>query len=198
MTTPQKQIPMTVMTDLTNTYEKAPVVDCLTTDDKNMSAESLTVVRRHENGPITGQRGLFAVKDIVLGDIVHLEQPLVAVQHLWNRKFGYAACSHCLRSLETAPAMAQRLLGVEYEVQLRDSDKFDTTDTAAHCDCPACGERYCSTRCAEAAAAQYHAALCTGSRDPEEQAAHPIGLIEAAWMKLHPPPESASIHLVLR
>lgn len=37
------------------------------------------------------------------------ETPLVSCQFAWNELYKYKACEFCLRSLETAEAMAQRL-----------------------------------------------------------------------------------------
>eukprot|EP00628_Pelagophyceae_sp_CCMP2097_P020741 CAMPEP_0184237154 /NCGR_PEP_ID=MMETSP0976-20121227/26206_1 /TAXON_ID=483370 /ORGANISM="non described non described, Strain CCMP2097" /LENGTH=76 /DNA_ID=CAMNT_0026542295 /DNA_START=32 /DNA_END=259 /DNA_ORIENTATION=+ len=63
------------------------------------------------SGPLEGQRGLFAPRDCCAGEIVLTEAPLLVAQHAFNRKCGYAACAHCLRSLETPRATARRLVG---------------------------------------------------------------------------------------
>lgn len=66
--------------------------------------------RRGDGGPVhKGQRSLYAVKDIQQGEVVHVEAPLVAAQHLWNKTFKYACCSHCLAPLESATQTACRL-----------------------------------------------------------------------------------------
>ena len=54
-------------------------------------------------------RGLFASKHFSKGDIIFEEAPLVNCQFAWNELYKYTACEFCLRSLETAEEMAQRL-----------------------------------------------------------------------------------------
>ena len=54
-------------------------------------------------------KGLFAKKDFREGELIFEEKPLICGQFLWNSLYKYTACSHCLRSLETAEQMARRL-----------------------------------------------------------------------------------------
>jgi SET and MYND domain-containing protein 5 len=56
-------------------------------------------------------RGLFATKDFSAGDVIFAESPLVSAQFVWNATCRYLACNHCMRSLETAEQMCQRLSG---------------------------------------------------------------------------------------
>ena len=89
-----------------------------------------------------------------------------------------------------------RLAGVE-EVELPLTEKYDPTDTSMHTQCDACGERYCSEMCMSKAAV-YHEALCCRTCDPEERRLHPVGQVEEAWKKMHTPPETASITILLK
>ena len=95
--------------------------------------------RLHSCGDLRGQRGLFAARGYAKGEVILTEEPLVLGQHLFNRTFGYVACAHCLKSLETAREMTERL-----------SDGAATLPTSATepaCTCQRCGERYCSPDC---------------------------------------------------
>ena len=56
-------------------------------------------------------RGLFAKKTFKEGDQIFTEKPIVASQFLWNALYKYVACEHCLKSMETAQEMAERLSG---------------------------------------------------------------------------------------
>jgi len=52
---------------------------------------------------------LFASRDHAEGESLFEETPIVSAQFLWNQLYKYAACDHCLRSLETAQGMCRRL-----------------------------------------------------------------------------------------
>lgn len=54
-------------------------------------------------------RGLYAKTHIKSGDVIFEETPIVSCQFSWNELYKYTACEYCLRSIETAEAMAQRL-----------------------------------------------------------------------------------------
>ncbi|XP_060566112.1 histone-lysine N-trimethyltransferase SMYD5-like [Ruditapes philippinarum] len=54
-------------------------------------------------------KGLFAKRQFKEGDVILDESPIVSCQFAWNEFYKYKACEYCLRSLETAEAMAQRL-----------------------------------------------------------------------------------------
>ena len=54
-------------------------------------------------------KGLFAVRDIAQGDVILQEEPLVCAQFHWNSVYKYLACNHCMKSIERAEEMAQRL-----------------------------------------------------------------------------------------
>lgn len=117
------------------------------------------------------------------------ESPLISSQFTWNKEYSYLCCDHCLLPLETAQDNARRLA----------SDKniilpLSITELADDVlNCNNCGASYCSSKCAETAQSQYHNFECNqykvGGRFHE--------LIEL-WKKIHYPPESASINLVIR
>ena len=191
-------------------------------------SEVATVRTIAVDGALAGQRGLFATRGLTKGETVLIEKPFVAAQHLWNRAFCYSACSHCLKSLESAQVLASRLSGAEVG-SLPLAEKFDSTVSASHCECKSCGERYalacmnmlvhmharthvckiriawiyrscryCSSECQRSAFMQHHRHLCVGSQLDAEVALHPVTVVQELWKLLHPPPESASITLVLR
>ena len=54
-------------------------------------------------------RALFASRDFAEEESLFEESPVVCAQFLWNELYKYSACSHCLKSLETAEAMCRRL-----------------------------------------------------------------------------------------
>ena len=56
-------------------------------------------------------KGVFAAKDFTTGNTLFTEDPLVSAQFLWNETYRYTACEFCMRSMETAQEMAQRLTG---------------------------------------------------------------------------------------
>merc|ERR1712019_65508 len=62
--------------------------------------------------------------------------------------------------------------------------------------CPRCQEKYCCEGCFEKAEQKYHKVLCLGS--DRRNAEHPINKLEEAWKKIHYPPETASIMLILK
>ncbi|CAB1325661.1 unnamed protein product [Coregonus sp. 'balchen'] len=55
---------------------------------------------------------------------------------------------------------------------------------------------YCSNECRQAAADQYHRALCLGSS--QEDPNHPVNKLKDAWRSMHYPPETSSIMLMAR
>ena len=181
--------------------------------------EAASHVRIFSEGPLNGQRGLFASRPAQAGDVLLIEKPLMvrvpsndasnlpylcpypessygkASQHLWNRSFGYDACAHCLRSLETASAMTSRLLNEpEVELPLQSQCLDNATDPKERCKCSDCGEMYCSQTCAERADAHYHKCLCVHSK---ESAA--VSRIEEKWKQIQSAiGESSSITIILR
>uniref|UniRef100_A0AAQ5ZZL3 Protein-lysine N-trimethyltransferase SMYD5 n=1 Tax=Amphiprion ocellaris TaxID=80972 RepID=A0AAQ5ZZL3_AMPOC len=139
-------------------------------------------------------KGLFAKKSIKKGDSIFIERPLVAAQFLWNALYKYKACEFCLRALETAEENARRLSG-NPGLSLPHPE-LCCVRPELHQACPQCQVMYCSSECRQAAADQYHRALCLGpsQEDPE----HPINKLKDAWRSMHYPPETSSIMLMAR
>lgn len=52
---------------------------------------------------------MYALQNYAVGDIIFEEAPLISSQYCWNAAYGYAACEHCLRPLETAEDNVRRL-----------------------------------------------------------------------------------------
>ncbi|CAB1337464.1 unnamed protein product [Coregonus sp. 'balchen'] len=139
-------------------------------------------------------KGLFAKKAIKKGDTIFVERPLVSSQFLWNSQYKYKACEYCLRALETAEDNARRLSG-NPGLSLPHTELCKVRPEL-HRACPQCQVMYCSNECWQAAADQYHRALCLGpsQEDPD----HPVNKLKDAWRSMHYPPETSSIMLMAR
>uniref|UniRef100_A0A8C8M1M2 Protein-lysine N-trimethyltransferase SMYD5 n=1 Tax=Oncorhynchus tshawytscha TaxID=74940 RepID=A0A8C8M1M2_ONCTS len=105
-------------------------------------------------------KGLFAKKAIKKGDTIFVERPLVSSQFLWNSQYKYKACEYCLSALETAQDNARRLSG-NPGLSLPHTELCKVRPEL-HQACPQCQVMYCSNECRQAAADQYHRALCLG------------------------------------
>ncbi|KAL0973603.1 hypothetical protein UPYG_G00206930 [Umbra pygmaea] len=142
----------------------------------------------------TKGKGLFAKKNFKKGDTIFVERPLVSAQFLWNSLYKYKACDYCLHALETAEDNAQRLSGIP-GLSLPHPELCNVRPEL-HQACSKCQVMYCSIECLQAAADQYHQALCLGSshEDPD----HPINKLKDAWRSVHFPPETSSIMLMAR
>ncbi|CAN7997726.1 unnamed protein product, partial [Ixodes hexagonus] len=104
----------------------------------------------------------------------------------------YAACDLCLRPLETAEENVRRLAARPH---LRlPWPQCCPTRPQEHVSCPVCQVRYCSEACRARAWALHHELLCAVSRDPLQ----PLEKLIEAWKKLHYPPETTSVLLVVR
>uniref|UniRef100_A0A7N6C475 Protein-lysine N-trimethyltransferase SMYD5 n=1 Tax=Anabas testudineus TaxID=64144 RepID=A0A7N6C475_ANATE len=139
-------------------------------------------------------KGLFARRSIKKGDTIFMERPLVSAQFLWNALYKYKACEYCLRALETAEENARRLSG-NPGLSLPHPE-LCRVRPELHQACPHCQVMYCSNECRQAAADQYHRALCLGpsQEDPD----HPINKLQDAWRNMHYPPETSSIMLMAK
>jgi hypothetical protein len=137
-------------------------------------------------------RGLFAKTNIKEGDIILEELPLVSAQFLWNATCRYAACDHCMRSLETAEQMARRLTGNSSLVLPHPEVCEEKPENYTTCSyCPAV---YCCVECRQLAWHDYHEVICPRSSDIAES----LENLKEAWKSIHYPPESCSIMLVVR
>lgn len=133
-------------------------------------------------------QGLFATRNYNAGDVIFEEIPLVCCQFSWNAAYGYKACDHCLRPLETAEENVRRLTGKEIQLPY---PELGSTDKTQHSSCCSCGAAYCSAKCRELAVEQYHQLLCFNSD-------HPLNNLIETWKQMHYPPETTSIMLIAR
>lgn len=54
-------------------------------------------------------RGMISQKHFKEGDIILEEKAFVCCQFSWNYAYGYLACDHCMRPLETTEENVRRL-----------------------------------------------------------------------------------------
>ncbi|GJQ69057.1 hypothetical protein Trydic_g6221 [Trypoxylus dichotomus] len=138
-------------------------------------------------------KGLFAKRDFNAGSVIFEEDPLVCCQFSWNAAYGYRACDHCLRPLETAEENARRL-SAKPELRLPYPECCNTNKNTSAC-CTLCGVNYCSTECQITAYNQYHRTLCFQKSSFEE---HPLYQLNEMWKQMHYPPETSSIMIIPR
>ncbi|CAG9859514.1 unnamed protein product [Phyllotreta striolata] len=138
-------------------------------------------------------KGLFAKCNIPKGSVIFEEDPLVSCQFSWNAAYGYLACDHCLRPLETAQENASRLTGQSVELPYSECCATDKSKMTKCSDCPAL---YCSDQCKFEALESYHSIICVHSEDPNSQ--HPLVKLNETWKQIHFPPETNSIMLIVR
>lgn len=124
------------------------------------------------------------------------EAPLISAQYCWNAAYGYIACEHCLRPLETAETNVRRLtndgsISLPY-IECCPTQEWLLRQTIM-CNC---GVRFCSQDCFVKAMSTYHHTLCLG--DQSDNPEHPLNKLIDAWKQMHYPPETCSITLVLR
>ncbi|XP_072390243.1 protein-lysine N-trimethyltransferase SMYD5 [Diabrotica undecimpunctata] len=135
-------------------------------------------------------KGLYAKKDFPKDAVIFQEDPLVSCQFSWNAEYKYLACDHCLRPLETAHENATRLAG---HPMVLPYPECCSTDKSKIVSCPHCSTKYCSEECRVEAYSQYHNTLCH-----ENNSNHPLERLNDAWKKVHYPPETNSIMLIVR
>nr|CAB3266419.1 SET and MYND domain-containing protein 5 [Phallusia mammillata] len=147
------------------------------------------VVRKTENKGF----GLFATKDLNAGDEILVEEPLVSCQFAWNKLYKYLACDYCMKSLETAESMSQRL--TENRSLSLPHPECCERNVAITVQCPQCEITYCSTSCRDKAFTEYHQILC-----PHSQYCSPEGLeqLDETWRNIHYPPETATVWLLAK
>lgn len=133
-------------------------------------------------------QGLFAGRNYNAGDVIFEEIPLVCCQFSWNAAYGYKACDHCMRPLETAEENVRRLTGKEIQLPY---PELGSTDKTQHSSCSSCGAPYCSVKCRQLAFEQYHQLLCFNSD-------HPLSSLIETWKQMHYPPETTGIMLIAR
>lgn len=124
-----------------------------------------------------------------------LETPLVSSQFSWNETYQYLACQHCMRPLETAEANAQRLAN-DRSITLPYPELCITLPwLGRHTKCPECSAKYCSEDCRAEASAKYHSLICKLNLPANGQ---PISELIETWKKMHYPPETSSLMLVIK
>lgn len=133
--------------------------------------------------------GLQATENIPSESIIFTEVPLISGQYSWGIVYGYEACHHCLKSLESAQDMARRL--ANYRGLTLPLPHLITQMSTSHC--PECLVAFCSAACREEAIRQYHTAVCTKG-DPN----HPLSKLDEVWRNMHFPPETISLVMFIK
>lgn len=141
-------------------------------------------------------RAVYALRPYATNDVIFEEAPLISAQFCWNSAYGYKACEHCLRPLETAEQNVQRLttdttIALPY-IECCPTQEWLLRQTIK-CNCGVC---FCSQDCFCKAMSTYHYSLCLGENNGNPE--HPINKLVEAWKQMHYPPETTSITLVLR
>ena len=122
---------------------------------------------------------MVATKAINAGDVIFEEEPFVSCQFSWNAAYGYAACDHCMRPLETVTENVRRLANqpalviplVEHDPTKQWLEQF--------CCCTRCKVRYCSEDCRIEAFKKYHRVACMGNYRTDDS--HPINRLNEIW-----------------
>lgn len=141
-------------------------------------------------------RALFASKAFQKGEAILEEVPLVSSQFSWNAEYKYLACDYCMKPLETAEENLRRLTGNQTVTLPYPECCTVQKSKYLQVQCPNCPTQYCSAECLTAAADRYHKFLCLGL--DHANAVHPLNVLNEAWRKIHYPPETTTIRLVLR
>lgn len=130
------------------------------------------------------------------GDVIFEEEAFVSCQFSWNAAYGYAACDHCMRPLETTEQNVRRLASdqtISVPFQEHDPTKQWLDQ---FCVCVQCGTKYCSEDCRVDALKKYHTVACMGNFRQDDS--HPINILNDSWKKMHYPPETGTILLIVR
>ncbi|EDW85184.1 uncharacterized protein Dwil_GK12748 [Drosophila willistoni] len=141
-------------------------------------------------------RAMVATKNFQTNEIIFEEEPFVSKQFSWNAAYGYAACDHCMRPLETVLENVRRLASdPKVEVPLLQHDPTASW-VNQFTQCPRCKVRYCSEDCLMEAQKRYHRVACMGAFRADDT--HPINVLNETWKKMHYPPETGTIMLIVR
>ncbi|KAH8288896.1 hypothetical protein KR054_011632 [Drosophila jambulina] len=141
-------------------------------------------------------RAMIATKNFAANEVIFEEEPFVSKQFSWNVAYGYAACDHCMRPLETVLENVRRLASdPKVEVPLLQHDPTAAW-VAQFTQCPRCKVNYCSEDCRMEADKRYHREGCMGAFRTDDT--HPINVLNETWKKMHYPPETGSILLIVR
>ncbi|XP_053969518.1 histone-lysine N-trimethyltransferase SMYD5 [Anastrepha ludens] len=139
---------------------------------------------------------MISSKSFAVGETILEEEPFVSCQFSWNASYGYAACDHCMRPLETVTENVRRLSNNNaLIVPLAEHDPT-TPWLEQFKQCARCKVRYCSEDCRIEALNKYHRVACMGAFYADDT--HPINMLNETWKKMHYPPETGTIMLIVR
>lgn len=122
--------------------------------------------------PVKG-KGLYAVRDMTEGDVVHEETAMFCSQNMDDFLEGIPVCLHCLKSLESPRDVVARVVASKraaLKLPYATLVCADTPVTCRHSEV-GCDAAYCSVRCHDTAWAAYHAVLCPGRMTGAQRAA---------------------------
>ncbi|XP_017492241.1 PREDICTED: SET and MYND domain-containing protein 5 [Rhagoletis zephyria] len=141
-------------------------------------------------------RAMISTKPFAVGETIFEEEPFVSRQFSWNAAYGYAACDHCMRPLETVTENVRRLANNKaLVVPLIEHDPTKPW-LQQFTKCERCKVRYCSEDCRIEALNKYHRVACLGAFHSDDT--HPINVLNEIWKKMHYPPETGTIMLIVR
>ncbi|KAL5274297.1 SMYD5 family protein [Megaselia abdita] len=141
-------------------------------------------------------RAMISQKSFSVGDIIFEEEAFVSCQFSWNVAYGYLACDHCMRPLETTEQNVRRLAS-DQSLSVPFQEHDPTKQWLDHfCVCVQCGVKYCSEDCRVDALKKYHKVACMGNFRQDDS--HPINILNDTWKKMHYPPETGTILLIVR
>jgi len=142
-------------------------------------------------------RGLVATRHFRKGETLFKEKPIVSAQFCWNECSGYKSCHHCLEPLETTQENVIRLTG-DPTVVLPLTAECCPTKPDFHTVCPQSQVTFCCNNCMRDALDSYHQILAPILGQARLDPRHPFNVLQEAWKKIHYPPETASITLLVR
>ena len=124
-------------------------------------------------------RSMIATKSYKLGDTIFEEEPFVSCQFSWNAMYGYLACDHCMRPLESTEENVRRLAN-DSSITLPYPECCPTRNWITQfTECPLCGVRYCCQDCQVEAFKKYHQTCCMGVFRNDD--CHPINILNETW-----------------
>ncbi|XP_034116092.1 histone-lysine N-trimethyltransferase SMYD5 [Drosophila albomicans] len=141
-------------------------------------------------------RAMIATKNFAVDEIIFEEEPFVSHQFSWNAAYGYAACDNCMRPLETLVENVRRLANNNAIVVPLVEHDPTAVWVPQFTQCQRCKVRYCSEDCLVYAKNKYHQVACMGAFRSDDT--HPINVLNETWKKMHYPPETGTIMLIVR
>lgn len=138
-------------------------------------------------------KGIIATSHFKEGDSILTDEPIVSCQFSWNKVYKYQACEYCMRSLETAEEMCQRL--TQNPSICLPYPECCSSNKTLYIKCAGCDALFCSLECHDKAFVQYHQFLCPAQHNVDYSA---IEALDETWRNLHYPPETASIMMIVK